>query len=187
MASRKPSPFSAAVRSTSLKCSITRLSRSRSSSTQRPRTSARPSDLANNSPISAAVNGSPSSVTSMRKSSSASCPMPAGALPPSLAVTCGRGGRLARHNAGIRTTTPALSSCAASLKSCMASWGVHRSGWKISPASTMVFSHGQISDARCTGTSRDSRRSLLAAPAYSRRACPSGRCWALACADNRVV
>ena len=52
----------------------------------------------------------------MRKSSSASLPSPDGVLPPTLADTCGRGGRLARHVAGIRTTTPALSSCGTSLK-----------------------------------------------------------------------
>ena len=54
-ASRRLRPLSAAARSTSPKCSIIRLSRSRSTSTQRPRTSASPSDLANNSRISAAV------------------------------------------------------------------------------------------------------------------------------------
>ena len=64
----------------------------------------------------------------------------------------------------------------------MASSGVHRSGWKISPPSTRAFNHGQVSDALCTGSSRDSRRSLLAAPAYSPRAFPSGRCCALALA-----
>ena len=34
------------------------------------------------------------------------------------------------------------------LRSCMASDGLHRNGWKISPASTMAFSHGQLSEAR---------------------------------------
>ncbi len=42
----------------------------------------------------------------MWKSSSASWPSPDGALPPTGAVTRGRGGRLARHVAGMRTTTP---------------------------------------------------------------------------------
>ena len=51
----------------------------------------------------------------------------------------------------------------------------------------MVFSHGHVSDARCTGTSSDKSCSLLAAPAYSKSACPNGRCCALAPADNRVV
>ena len=58
---------------------------------------------------SPAVSGSPSSVTSMRKSSSASVPSPEGALPPTVAVTCGRDGRPARQVAGMRTTTPARS------------------------------------------------------------------------------
>ena len=54
---------------------------------------------------------SPSSVTSMRKSSSASS-AEAGRAPcaPTVAVTCGRGGRPALQVAGMRTTTPARSS-----------------------------------------------------------------------------
>ena len=36
----------------------------------------------------------------------------------------------------------------------------------------MAFSHGQVSDARCTGSSSDSRRSLFAAPAYSPQGLP---------------
>ena len=58
--------------------------------------------------ISAAVSVSPSSVTSMWKSSRASWPIPEGGLPPTVPVTRGRGGRLPRHAAGIRTTTPAV-------------------------------------------------------------------------------
>ena len=51
----------------------------------------------------------------------------------------------------------------------------------------MAFSHGHVSDARCTGSSRDKSRSLFAAPAYSLSACPSGRCCALLCAaESRV-
>ena len=187
MASPKLMPFLAAVRSTSPKRSIMRLSRSRSTSTQRPRTSARPSDLASNSLISAFVNVSPSSVTSMRKSRSASWPRRDGMLAPTLAVTCGRSGRFPRQFAGIRTTTPALSSCGTSLRSCKASLGCQRNGWKISPPSIMAFSQGRVSAARCTGRSRDNKRRLLAAPAYSRSAWPSGRCWALPWVERRVV
>ena len=127
-ASRRLRPRSAATRSASPKYSIIRLNRSRSTSTQRPRTSASPSDFANNSRTSAGVSVSPSSVTSMRKSSSASWPTPDSNLPPTLAVTCGRGGRLDCQVAGIRTTTPALSSCGTSRRSCMASDGFHRKG-----------------------------------------------------------
>ena len=137
--------------------------------------------------ISAAVSVSPSSVTSILKSSSASCPNPDGGLLPTVPVTRGRGGRFPRHTAGIRTTTPAASSSGTSLRSCSASSGDHRKGWKISPASTIAFSHGHASAARCTGRSSERRRSLLDAPAYSRNACPSGRCCALACAESRVV
>ena len=77
---------------------------------------------------------------------------------------------MARQPAGIRTTTPALSNCGTSLSSCSASLGLQRSGWKISPASTMVFSHGHPSAAFCTGISSDNKRPLLAAPEYSRSA-----------------
>ena len=69
----------------------------------------------------------------------------------------------------------------------MASRGVQRSGWKISPASTIAFSHAQRSAARCTGSSSESRRVLLAAPAYSRRAWPSGRCCGVAWAERPCV
>ena len=41
--------------------------------------------------------------------------------------------------------------------------------------------------ARWTGRSNASSRDLLAAPAYSLSARPSGRCCAVACADNCVV
>ena len=118
------------------------------------------------------VNVSPSSVTSMRKSSSASWPTPDSNLPPTLAVTCGRGGRFARQVAGIRTTTPALSSCGTSRRSCMASR-------RLPPQrveNLARIDHGlqprAASDARCTGRSSDSRRSLLAAPAYSPQSLP---------------
>ena len=94
---------------------------------------------------------SPSSVTSMRKSSSASLPSPAGALPPTVAVTCGRGGRPARQVAGMRTTTPARSSSGTSPRKRNASCGDQRSGWKISPASTICLSQAQRSAARWTG------------------------------------
>ena len=58
---------------------------------------------------SASVSGSPSSMTPIWKSSSPSSPTADGARLPTVAVTCGRAGRLARQDAGMRTTTPALS------------------------------------------------------------------------------
>ena len=142
IASAKPSPFSAAVSSTARNSPSIRPSLSRSTSTQRPRTKCRPFESASRASISAAVKRSPSSVTSIWKSSSASVPSPAGGCPPTVAVTCGRCGRLPRHVPGTRTTTPADSSRGTSVRSWNASVDVHRSGWKISPASTIVFSQG---------------------------------------------
>ena len=84
---------------------------------------ASPSDCASSCLISAAESVSPSSVTSMRKSSSASSPSCDGALPPTVAFTCGRAGRFMRQLAGIRTTTPALSSAGTSLRNCSACCG----------------------------------------------------------------
>ncbi len=60
----------------------------------------------------------------------------------------------------MRTTTPALSSSGTLARKRDASRGLQRSGWKISPASTIGFSQAQCSAARCTGSSSDS--SLLA-------------------------
>ena len=78
----------------------------------RPRPSGRgpgasPFDAASSCSISAAVSGSPSRLTPIWKSSSASMPRPDGGLPPTVAVTCGRGGRFARQRVGTRTMTPA--------------------------------------------------------------------------------
>jgi len=50
------------------------------------------------------------------------------ALQPTLPVTRGRGGRFPRQAAGVRTTTPAVSSLGTSRSNCTASRGVHRSG-----------------------------------------------------------
>ena len=49
-------------------------------------------------------------------------------VPPTVPVTCGRDGRLARHDAGMRTTTPALSRSGALASRRDASCGVQRSG-----------------------------------------------------------
>ena len=136
---------------------------------------------------SAEVSRSPSRVTSMRKSSSASVPNPEGALPPTVAITCGRGGRPALQAAGIRTTTPACSNWGMSLRKRNASWGDQRSGWKISPASTICLSQAQRSAARWTGSSSERSRSLFATPAYSRSAWPRGWCWALPWIESRLV
>jgi hypothetical protein len=53
--------------------------------------------------------------------------------------------------------------------------------------STVVFNHEHSAAARWTGRSSESNRGLLAAPAYSLNARPSGRCCALACFDSCVV
>ena len=47
----------------------------------------------------------------------------------------------------------------------LASRGVQRKGWKISPESTMAFSQPQLSPACCSGSSNRSSFCLL--PAYS--------------------
>ena len=64
----------------------------------------------------------------MRKSSSALWPSSEGGLVPTVPVTRGRGGRGPRQAAGMRTTTPAVSSCGTSFRSSMASFGVQRNG-----------------------------------------------------------
>ena len=81
-----------------------RSSRSRSISTQRPRMRASPSVPARIAFTSARDSFSPSRVTSTLKSSSASVPSADGGRVPTVAVTCGRGGRPARHAVGTRTT-----------------------------------------------------------------------------------
>ena len=80
MASPNDRPSAAARRSIASNCSSVRLNRSRSISTHLPRMKASPSDCASRRLISAADSVSPSSVTSMRKSSSASSPSCDGAL-----------------------------------------------------------------------------------------------------------
>ena len=106
---------------------------------------------------------------------------------PIVAVTLGRAGRLARQVAGMRTTTPALSSSGALARNRDASPTPQRRGWNISPPSTIAFSQPQDSAARCTGTRSDNSLSRFAAPEHSLSACPSGTCWAVACADSPVV
>ena len=69
----------------------------------------------------------------MRKSSTPSRPRADGLRLPTVAVTCGRAGRLARQVAGMRTTTPAVSSSGRLWRKRDASAGPQRSGWKISP------------------------------------------------------
>jgi hypothetical protein len=71
-----------------------------------PRMNANPSDCASRFLISTADSLSPSRVTSIRKSSNALSPSCAGALPPTVALTCGRAGRFMRQFAGIRTNAP---------------------------------------------------------------------------------
>ena len=165
MASPNDRPSAAARRSIASNRLSVRLSRSWSISTHWPRINASPSPCASKRLISAFVSASPSSVTSMQKSSSASSPSCAGALAPTVAFTCARAGRFIRQFAGIRTTTPAASSAGTSLRNCSASCGPQRNGWKTSRASTMALSHWQRSAARWTGISSDSRRARFVAPA----------------------
>jgi len=166
---------------------MVRSSRSRSTSTHCPRNSTKPSVPASSVVISCSLRRSPSSVISTEKSSNLSSPSLEGARAPTVAVTCGRAGRLARHVAGMRTTTPALCSSAALASRRAASCGVQRSGWKISPASTIGRSQAHVSAARCTGISSESSLPRFAEPAYSRSAWPSGTCCALACVESCVV
>ena len=161
MASPKLRPFSAAVRSTSRKCSIIRLSRSRSTSTQRPRTSASPSDLASNSLISAAVKR-------LAVERDFHAEIEKRILPKSrrrLAADFGRHLRARRAVGPPRRRHPHDHAGALQLRNVLRKLhglpGVQRSGWKISPASTMAFSHGQISAARCTGRSSDKQTILV--------------------------
>ena len=109
---------------------------------------------------------SPSSVTSMWKSSSASAD-PEGRLCRRPCADPRPRRTVAPPAAGMRTTTPALSSCGTSRKSCMASAGVQRSGWKISPSSTMAFSHEQDAARAARGRS-DKRRPCWPRP-HTRR------------------
>ena len=67
------------------------------------------------------------------KSRSDCAPTCDGAFDPTVASTAGRLGLFMRHAAGMRTTTPARSSVSTSERSRIASFGVHRRGWKISP------------------------------------------------------
>src|SRR5712672_2971612 len=61
-------------------------------------------------------------------SSSPSSPTADGARLPIVAVTCGRAGRLARQDTGMRTTTPALSSSGTLWRKRDASMGPQRNG-----------------------------------------------------------
>ena len=110
-----------------------------------------------------------------------------GARPPTVAVTCGRGGRLARQPAGMRTTTPARFQIGGA--------GQQAQGLARAPAQRVEDlaaidhrrSQSQASAARCTGSSRESSWSRFAAPPYSRSAWPSGTCCTRAWAESRVV
>jgi hypothetical protein len=186
IASANPMPL-AAARSIARSRSIVARSWSRSSSIQRPRSRRRPSAPASRSATSRAVNASPSSVTSARKSSSASAPTPPGGRVPIEPVAPGRGGRRCPHVAGIRVTTPAVSSFAVSASSCDASRALQRSGWNSSPLSISSASHGHASAPRRTGASKASSSGFARAPAYSCRAWPSGTCCGVALVESRVV
>ena len=94
----------------------------------------------------------------------------------------GRLGLFAAQLAGMRTTRPARSIASTSPRKRAASAGSQRRGWNMSPASTIVFSQAQASLASCTGASSCS--SLALSPAYSRNACPSGKCRRAPAADR---
>ena len=117
----------------------------------------------------------------MWKSSRPSRPMPDGGRAPTVAVTSGRAGRLARHEAGMRTTTPALSRSGTLDRIARPRPGTSAADEKSPRHRPLSLSQPQRSAARCTGTSSESSASRFAAPAYSRKAWPSGTCWALAC------
>ena len=116
-----------AARSLSKRSSV-RPSRSRSISTHRPRMKASPLVSASSFLTSAADSVSPSSVISTRKSSSASRPSSPGGLPPTVAGDLRCAGRPMRHDAGMRTITPAVSSAGTSLRNCRACCGLQRNG-----------------------------------------------------------
>lgn len=128
IASPNDRPSLAARRSIASNLSSVRRRPSWSISTHLPRIRANPSECARSRLISAAERLSPSSVTSMRKSSSASSPKCDGACPPTVAFTCGRAGRFIRQLAGIRTATPALSIAGTSFRNCSACCGLQRNG-----------------------------------------------------------
>ena len=134
----------------------------RSTSTQRPRISCKPSPPASSSLISAALSRSPSSVTSMLKSSSASLPSSEGGRAPTLALTSGRAGRPACQVPGARTTMPAASSLRhvgeeAGRRRPASSAADDRS--RRRPPSSRSQPH--CSAARCTGISSESSRAWL--------------------------
>ena len=128
MASAKVRPLRSARSCAALNWLRARSSRSRSISTQTPRSNARPSVPASSVAISLSSSGSPFSVTSMLKSSRPSRPIAEGVRAPTVAVTCGRAGRLVRQVAGMRRTTPAPSSSGALFKNRAASATVQRRG-----------------------------------------------------------
>ena len=134
MAAAKLRPSRSASCSASRNCRIERSRRSRSISTHWPRSSTSESVPDSSAAISFALSVSPSSVTSMWKSSTPSSPSAEGLRAPTVPVTCGRGGRLARHDGGMRTTTPARSRSGTLASRREASRGVQRSGWYSSPA-----------------------------------------------------
>ena len=108
IASPKDRPSFAAAVSTVRNPSSIRPSLSRSTSTQRPRTRCRPFDaraVGQSPPWSAA----PVKADVHLEVEQRIVPSPDGGLPPTVAVTCGRDGRLARQAFGTRTMTPAAS------------------------------------------------------------------------------
>ena len=135
-------------------------SRARSTSTHWPRSSTSPSVPASSVAISVVAQRFAVQRHLHRKSSNPSSPTAEGARAPTVPSPAGAA-------AGWRATLPA---CARPRRRFPvrrrwpakrdASRGVQRSGWKISPASTIGRSQAHVSAARCTGSSSDS--SLLA-------------------------
>ena len=143
-------------------CSRSRLSLSRSTSTQRPRTGEGRWMRASRGSIFGlgqrfAVEGD-----AHLKSRSASAPRPDSRLPPTVAVTCGRGGRI-RTPGGGNSNDDSGSLKAGSISQELTSLR-GRPAQRMIDLSRVdhVFSHGQFSAARWTGRSNESSRDLFA-------------------------
>ena len=127
-ASANGRPLAAAFSIASKRCS-SRSSDFLFTSTQRPRSSCKPSPPLSSALMSAALKVSPSSDTSMLKSSSAPAPSSDGGRAPTLPLTLGRLGLPDFQTPGVRTTIPAASSWPMSRKKAKACSGLQRSGW----------------------------------------------------------
>ena len=120
---------------------------------------------------SRAVSVSPSSVTAAEKSSIASAPRVGRLSLPTVTCTSGRGGLLARHDAGTRTTTPAASKIGNVLEKAMRL--ARRPGERLEDGAAVdeLLRHGaRLAPRAAPASSRASSAALLRAPAYWLRA-----------------